>query len=157
MPILAKKKKKKKLIFSDEAPFDLGGYVNKQNCRICGTENLHACIKKPMHPKRVTVWCRFCSRHNWAIFLQKWARTINGGCYRAKLNEFFVHKNWRGGYWQHLVSTGRSCVRHSQSYIRWFAQCFWRSHYQPQIWCRLAIWELLLDTVVLLFVVCRQR
>ena len=36
MPILAKK-----IIFSDEAYFDLGGYVNKQNCRIWGTENLH--------------------------------------------------------------------------------------------------------------------
>ena len=30
---------KKKIIFSDEAHFDVGGYVNKQNCRICGTEN----------------------------------------------------------------------------------------------------------------------
>ena len=29
---------KKKYIFSDEAHFDLGGYVNKQNCRIWGTE-----------------------------------------------------------------------------------------------------------------------
>ena len=26
----------KKIIFSDETHFDLGGYVNKQNCRICG-------------------------------------------------------------------------------------------------------------------------
>ena len=33
---------KKKIIFSDEAHFDLDGYVNKQNCRICGTENPHA-------------------------------------------------------------------------------------------------------------------
>ena len=37
MPILAKKK----IIFSDEAHFDLSGYVNKQNCRIWGTENPH--------------------------------------------------------------------------------------------------------------------
>ena len=36
MPILAKK-----IIFSDEADFDLGGYVNKQNCRIWGIENPH--------------------------------------------------------------------------------------------------------------------
>ena len=28
---------KKKIIFSDEAHFDLGGYINKQNCRIRGT------------------------------------------------------------------------------------------------------------------------
>ena len=30
----------KKIIFSDEAHFDLGGYVNQQNCRIWGTETL---------------------------------------------------------------------------------------------------------------------
>ena len=49
----------KKIIFSDEAHFDLGGYVNKQNYRICGTENPHAYIEMPMHPKRVTIWCGF--------------------------------------------------------------------------------------------------
>ena len=52
---------KKKIIFSDEAHFDLGGYVNKQNCRIWVTENPHAYIEKPMHPKRVAVWCGFWS------------------------------------------------------------------------------------------------
>ena len=46
-----------KIIFLDGAHFDLGGYVNKQNCRIWGTENPHACIEKPTHPKRATVWC----------------------------------------------------------------------------------------------------
>ena len=30
----------KKIIFSDEAHFDLGGYVNKQNCRIWDTHTL---------------------------------------------------------------------------------------------------------------------
>ena len=45
---------KKKNIFSDEAHFDIGGYVNKQNCHIWGKENPHAYIEKPTHPKRVT-------------------------------------------------------------------------------------------------------
>ena len=36
---------KKKIIFSDETYFDIGGYVNKQNCHICGTENPHAYIE----------------------------------------------------------------------------------------------------------------
>ena len=34
----------KKIIFSYETHFDLGGYVNKQNCSICGTEDPHAYI-----------------------------------------------------------------------------------------------------------------
>ena len=88
----------KKIIFSDH--FDLGGYVNKQNCRIWGTENPHAYIEKPTHPKRVTVWFRFwIKRHNWAIFLPKWARR---GRYSqwwslaGHIQRIFVHKNWRG-------------------------------------------------------------
>ena len=55
MPILAKKK----AIFSDEAHVDLGGYVDKQNCSIWGTDNPHAYFEKTTHPKRVTVWCGF--------------------------------------------------------------------------------------------------
>ena len=57
MPILAKKK----IIFSDEAHLDLGGYVKKQNCRSWGTENPHAYIENPTHSKRVTVWCGLVS------------------------------------------------------------------------------------------------
>ena len=52
----------KKVIFSDEAHFDLGGYVNKQNCRIWGTKNPHAYFEKSTHPKQVTVWCEFWSK-----------------------------------------------------------------------------------------------
>ena len=51
----------KKIIFLDEAHFDLGGYVSRQNCRIWGTETPHAYIEKPTHTKRVTVWCGFSS------------------------------------------------------------------------------------------------
>ena len=45
LPTLAKK-----IIFSDEAHFDLGGYVDKQNCHIWGTEHPHAYIEKPTQP-----------------------------------------------------------------------------------------------------------
>ena len=94
MPILAKKKN----IFSDEAHFDLGGYENKQNCRIWGTENPHAYIKKPMHPKRVTVWCiQNESRGIIGPFFfeneQGEAITVNGDRYRAILNEFLFTKS----------------------------------------------------------------
>ena len=80
----------KKNIISDEAHFNLGGYVNKQNFRIWGTENTHDYIEKPTHPKRVTVWCGFGP-----FFFeneQAEAVTVNGDCYRAMLNEFLFTK-----------------------------------------------------------------
>ena len=76
--------------------FDLGGYANKQNCCIWGTENPHACIEKPTHPKRVTVWCGFCSTGIIGPFFfeneQKEAVTVNGDRYRAMLNEYLFTK-----------------------------------------------------------------
>ena len=86
----------KKIIFSDEAHFDLGGYVNNQNCRIWGTENPHAYIEKPTHPKRVAVWCGFWSKGIIGpLFFenkQGEAITVNENRYRTMLNEFLFIK-----------------------------------------------------------------
>jgi hypothetical protein len=49
----------KKIIFSDEAHFQLDGYVNTQNCRIWGTENPRVIHEKPLHAQRASVWCGF--------------------------------------------------------------------------------------------------
>ena len=91
MPILAKK-----IILSDEAHFDLGGYVNKQNCRIWGTENPHAYIEKTTQLKRITVWCGFWSIGIIGPFFfenkQEEAVRVNGDLYRAMLNEFLFTK-----------------------------------------------------------------
>lgn len=82
----------RKIIFSDEAHFHLGGYVNKQNCRIWGSENPRMIVEKPLHPQRVTVWCGF-----WAggvigpYFFENEAGatvTVNGLRYRAMINDF---------------------------------------------------------------------
>ena len=85
-----------KNIFSDEAHFDLGGYVNQQNCRIWCTENPHAYIEKPTDPKRVNVWCGFWSRGIIGPFCfeneQGEAVTVNGYRYWAMLNEFLFTK-----------------------------------------------------------------
>ena len=151
------------IIFSDEDDFDLGGCVNKQKCQLS-----HLGHRKParMHWKANAHKMSHClvrisvQRHNWAIFLRKWARRGHYSRFRSlsgHAERIFVHKNWKGGYWQHLVSTGRRYVPHSRSYIRCFAPCFWRYYYQPQSWCRLATSELRFDTVGLLFVGCRQR
>ena len=84
MPILA--------IFSYEAHFDLG----KQNCRIYGTENPHAYMEKPTHPKRVTVWCGFWLRGIIGPFSfenkQGEAIAVNSDHYRAMLNKFLFTK-----------------------------------------------------------------
>ena len=91
MPVLTKK-----TIFSDDAFFDLGGYVNKQNCCIWGTEIPHAYIERSMHPKRVTVCCGFWPRGIIRPFFfeneQAEAITVNGDRYWAMLNEFLFIK-----------------------------------------------------------------
>ena len=90
-PILAKE-----IIFSDEAHFDLGGYVNRQNCCIWGTEKPHAYIEKPTQPKQLTVWCGFWSRGIIGPFFfeneQEKAVTVNGDRYWAMLNKFLFTK-----------------------------------------------------------------
>lgn len=82
----------RKIIFSDEAHFQLNGYVNKQNCRIWGAENPRIILEKPMHPPRVTVCCAF-----WAggvigpYFFESAAGNalnVNGARYRKMLTEF---------------------------------------------------------------------
>ena len=139
----------KKIVFSDKAHCDLGGYVNNQNCCIWCTANPHAYMEKPTHLKT----CHCCVQiliqiHNWS---SQW-RSLSG-----HVEWIFVHKNWREEYWQHLVSTGRRYVPHSRSYTLCFAPCFWSSHCQPQSWCCLANLQLRFDIVGLLFVGCLQR
>ena len=96
----------KKIIFSAEAHFNLGGYLNKQNCHIWDTENPHAYIETPIHAKRVTVWCEFRSRDiirpSFFENEQREAVTVNGDRYRAMLNEFLFTKiedEDIGNYW----------------------------------------------------------
>ena len=45
----------RKFIMSDEAYFHFGVYVNKQNCRIWGSENPKIIIEKPLYPQCLTV------------------------------------------------------------------------------------------------------
>ena len=41
-----------KIFFSDEAHFSLGGYVNKQNCHIWGSENPQIIEERRLHPEK---------------------------------------------------------------------------------------------------------
>ena len=109
MPILSKI-----IIFSNEAHFDLGGYVNKQNCRIWSTENPHAYIEKPTHPKTSHCLVRILvQRHNCANFLPKWARTDRYSQWRSlsgQVERIFVQKieeEYIGNIW--FQQDGASC------------------------------------------------
>ena len=84
----------KKINFSDETDFDLGGYVNRQNCCIWGTKNPHAFIEKPTYTKRVTVWYGFWSRDIIGPFFFEnvQGETVTVNRYWAMLNEFLFTK-----------------------------------------------------------------
>ena len=96
-PILAKK-----IIFSDEAHFNLGGYVNKLILS-------HVEHRKLTQPKRVNNCCGFCSKAITGPFFfenkQGEAVTVNGDRYRIMLNEFLftkIEEENIGNIWFHL-------------------------------------------------------
>ena len=134
-----------KIIFPDEAPFYLGGYVNKRIVAFGAQKTRTHTFKSRRTNCLVQILIQGL---NWAIFLRKWARRGSYSQWRSLLGHverIFVHKNLRGGYYQHLLSTGWYYVPHSRSYTRCLAPCFWRLHYQPQSWCCLATSELRFD------------
>ena len=144
---------KKKIIFSDEAQFDLGGYVDKQNYRIWGTY-----IEKSTHPKRVTVWWGFWSRSIIGPFFfaneqGEVAVTVNDDRSRATLNEFMftkIEEEDIGNIW--FQQDGATChTAEATLDVLWPV-------FEDRIISRRAdvVW-LRFNTVVLLFVGCRQR
>ena len=68
----------KKIIFSSEPHFHLGGYVNKQNYSIWGWENTDMVLQKLMHQLRVTVWCGLWSVEIIGpyLFENEWAQPL---------------------------------------------------------------------------------
>ena len=98
--------------------------------RVCKQAKLlHLGHRKParIHWKANAPKTRYClvqilvQRRNRAIFLRKWTRRGRYSQLRllsGHVEWIFVHKNWRGGYWQRLVSTRLRYVPHSRSYTR---------------------------------------
>ena len=52
-----------KIFFSNEAHFTLGGYVNKQNCHNCGSENPQVIEERPLQPEEAKRKRRWNDRH----------------------------------------------------------------------------------------------
>ena len=148
----------KKIIFSDEAHFDHGGYVNTQNCRISSTENAHTYIEKLTHLKRVTVWCGFWSRRIIGPFFfeneQAEAVTVNDGPFWTNFCSQKLKRRILATFGFNSTALRATQPKlHSMSCALFFG----RSRYKPQSWCRLATSELRFDTVGVLFVGYRQR
>lgn len=84
-----------KIFFSDEAHFSLCGYVNKQNCRIWGSQNPQVIAERPLHPEKVTVWCALWSGGVIGPYFfendQGRAITVNSDRYGRMLTDYF----WR--------------------------------------------------------------
>ena len=82
------------LIASDEAHFNLSGYVNKQNIRFWARENPQKLHEKPLHSERVTVWCAMTSTCVIGPYFfedeQGAPVTVTAERYNNMLNDFFI-------------------------------------------------------------------
>lgn len=81
-----------KLIMSDEAHFHLNGFINKQNCRIWGTENPRVIHQRELHPQKCTVWCGVMSQEVIGpyFFEDDFGNTVSvtGKRYRSMIENF---------------------------------------------------------------------
>nr|XP_012149732.1 PREDICTED: uncharacterized protein LOC105663683 [Megachile rotundata] len=77
------------IIYTDEAHFWLNGYVNKQNYRFWGSENLNVSLAKDLHSEKITVWAAISIK---GIYLQFFDSTVTGESYKQILEQkFFPH------------------------------------------------------------------
>lgn len=79
-----------KIWFSDEAHFHLEGFVNKQNWRFWASENPYFMTQKPLHSKKLTVWCAISSYGIIGpVFIKG---SVTGESYLSLLQEEFITK-----------------------------------------------------------------
>ena len=90
-----------KIWFSDEAHFQLDGYVNKQNYRFWGTENPQICVESTSYPERITVWAAISNQGIIGPFFNH--QTISGKVYMDILENHFLPSARENGqidrYW----------------------------------------------------------
>jgi len=80
------------LMMTDEAHFNLCGFVNKQNYRFWSSENPQEIQQRPLHSQKVTVWCGvMCDRIVGPFFFEDEkgeAVTIDRSMYREMIGSF---------------------------------------------------------------------
>ncbi|GFV57272.1 DUF4817 domain-containing protein [Trichonephila clavipes] len=84
----------KRILFSDEAPFWLNGYVNKQNCRIWSEAYPQVYVETPLHPEKLIVWCALWAGGIIGPYFFKNDEghnvPVNGDRYRAMITNFLI-------------------------------------------------------------------
>ena len=138
----------KKIIFSDEAHFDLGGYVNKLNCRIAVRIHWKASV-----PKTNTVWCGFWCR---GVIGPFFFENEQGEAVTFKGDHFCSQKLKRG-----ILATfgfNTTAVRATQSKLHsMFCGLFLKIALSAAELMSIATSKLRFDIVGLLFMGCHQR
>ena len=83
------------ILWSDEAVFCVGGFVNRKNCHYWSDVNPHMTVERTQHRPKVTVWCGFtASRIVGPFFIRD---TMDAARYLAMLEEdvWPVLSRWR--------------------------------------------------------------
>lgn len=78
-----------RIMWSDEAHFDLDGSLSTRNCIIWSSSNPYASVTHSLHPQRVTVWCGFTAKFILPpAFIE--GATVNGERYLRILQEHML-------------------------------------------------------------------
>lgn len=81
-----------KNIFSEEASFHIGGFVNKHSFRIWAAENPRTIVEKPLLPQKVPVWCASSANETTGLYLLEndadSSVMVTGERYSAMINNF---------------------------------------------------------------------
>jgi len=81
----------RRIIFSDECSFSLSGGVNKQNCRIWGTERPSTVYESPQSSASIMVWCALSKKEIIGPYFFE-NESVTGETYKRMLRYFFFPK-----------------------------------------------------------------
>jgi hypothetical protein len=111
--------------WTDEAWFNLNGYVNTQNTRIWSAEKPHTLHEAPLHNQKVGVWTAASRKR---VFLTFFEETVNSDRYMLLVQELFTaltDDEWEKTWFQQDNATAHT-VRNTMAFLgRIMSQGLW--------------------------------